>query len=541
MSARRPSGTPAPPASVRGRSTAPGSVAASEPPPQRPLEPITWLVLAGGALFVLTFVAIALLRIGYPFELEWMEGSMVAHIARVVAGQPLYVSPTLAFTPFAYPPLYFEVSALFARILGVGFVPLRLVSLLSSLGCMALIFLIVRRGSTSPWPGVAAACLFAASFRQGGAWFDVGRVDMLSHVLVLAAFFALRTDPSWWRGGLAGGVLLALATLTKQSALFVAPFLAAGLLIADWRRSLAFGAALAVVGGGAAAWLDFHSSGWFRFYVLEVPRAHPIIGQLLRGFWLDDLLGPVGLALAIGTVHFFVGSGPQRARLLCIDGAFVIGLIVTAWVLRVHVGSYENVLIPAYLAVSLVFGLGLDDLFELRAVADPVRARHVERFVAFLCVAQFLALLYKPWREVPRPRDLEAGKQLVESLRHVPGDVWIPSHPYLAELAGKRGHAHELAMVDVMRQGETPLHRTLIDSLRTALREHQYALVVLDGDGWTKDETQQAYELKARMFGDNEPHLFWPETGFHTRPDLVWTPSVKATESPPPSPRTGSR
>ena len=69
---------------------------------------------------MLTFVAIALLRIGYPFELEWMEGSMVAHIARVVAGQPLYVSPTLAFTPFAYPPLYFEVSALFARILQVS-------------------------------------------------------------------------------------------------------------------------------------------------------------------------------------------------------------------------------------------------------------------------------------------------------------------------------------------------------------------------------------------------------------------------------------
>jgi 4-amino-4-deoxy-L-arabinose transferase-like glycosyltransferase len=47
---------------------------------------------------------------------------------RVLQHQPLYVPPQIAFIPFEYPPLYFWVSALVAKIVGIGFFPLRLVS-----------------------------------------------------------------------------------------------------------------------------------------------------------------------------------------------------------------------------------------------------------------------------------------------------------------------------------------------------------------------------------------------------------------------------
>ena len=45
-------------------------------------------------------------RLDYPYDLEWMEGGMLAHGARAAAGEPLYVLPTADFIPFIYPPLY---------------------------------------------------------------------------------------------------------------------------------------------------------------------------------------------------------------------------------------------------------------------------------------------------------------------------------------------------------------------------------------------------------------------------------------------------
>src|SRR3954471_7930841 len=91
-----------------------------------------WIVAAIGSAFVLMYLYIALGRLSYPFDLEWMEGSMVHHVARVLAGQPIYAPPTLEFTAFLYPPLYYYVSAAVARVTGLGFTPLRLVSLASS-------------------------------------------------------------------------------------------------------------------------------------------------------------------------------------------------------------------------------------------------------------------------------------------------------------------------------------------------------------------------------------------------------------------------
>ena len=43
-------------------------------------------------------------RLPHLFEIEWMEGSMVDHVRRVIDGQPLYVAPSLDFVPFIYPP-----------------------------------------------------------------------------------------------------------------------------------------------------------------------------------------------------------------------------------------------------------------------------------------------------------------------------------------------------------------------------------------------------------------------------------------------------
>ena len=52
-------------------------------------------VVAG--LFVLMYLVVALARLRYPYELEWIEGGMVNHVAQLRSGQPLYGPPSVTF------------------------------------------------------------------------------------------------------------------------------------------------------------------------------------------------------------------------------------------------------------------------------------------------------------------------------------------------------------------------------------------------------------------------------------------------------------
>ena len=86
----------------------------------------------------LVYLFVALHRIGYPYELEWLEGGAVEIAGRVAHEQAIYVAPSIHYVPYPYTPLYFWITGTLAHgSLDVGFLPLRLVSLVSSLGACA--------------------------------------------------------------------------------------------------------------------------------------------------------------------------------------------------------------------------------------------------------------------------------------------------------------------------------------------------------------------------------------------------------------------
>ena len=122
------------------------------------------------ATYLALFLGVALGRLGYPYELEWMEGGMHEHVRRILAGEPIYARPSLEFTAYIYPPFYYLASAIGTKLIGAGLPALRMVSLLSALGIFGVIFLIVKRETRSIFPGLVSAGLFAACFRAGGAW-----------------------------------------------------------------------------------------------------------------------------------------------------------------------------------------------------------------------------------------------------------------------------------------------------------------------------------------------------------------------------------
>ena len=140
------------------------------------------LVIGAGA-YIALFMGTALLRLGYPYPLEPTKASSLSEVGRILSGQPLYVAPTLEYVPLVYGPIYFYVSALVARVLGETYVPLRLVSLLASIGSLALVFRLVQRETGSARAGLVAAGLLAAANPLAETAMDIGRVGRPAHVL----------------------------------------------------------------------------------------------------------------------------------------------------------------------------------------------------------------------------------------------------------------------------------------------------------------------------------------------------------------------
>ena len=92
--------------------------------------------------------------------------------------------------PDGYPPMYFATSAAVASVLGLSYLPLRLVSLVSSLVCFAVLARLVQRETASAAAGIAAAGLLAATYFVTDTSFNVAQVDSFIALSVAALYSA---------------------------------------------------------------------------------------------------------------------------------------------------------------------------------------------------------------------------------------------------------------------------------------------------------------------------------------------------------------
>ena len=183
---------------------------------------------------IVVYLWVAFHRLGYPFELDWMEGGSVELVARAAAGHSLYVAPSLSYVGWTYTPLYYWVAAAVSDVIGIGFLPLRLVSFLASGVSMAVVAAVVIRETGQRAAGLVAAGLFAGTFVIAGAWFDTGRVDSLFVALTLLAV-AWGARARGISGGVVLGVLSFLAVFTKQTAVVALVPVLGYLALTRWR------------------------------------------------------------------------------------------------------------------------------------------------------------------------------------------------------------------------------------------------------------------------------------------------------------------
>jgi hypothetical protein len=226
------------------------------------------------AILMVMLVRIWALRLFYPYDLEWMEGGMLAHAWRIDHRLPVYAAPGPDWIPFIYPPGYASLLAAAGDVTSLDYPVGRLISLGGAFAAAAAAAYFVGRHGRSPWYGLLAGVVFLGCYPESGAFYDLCRIDGLFIGLVawsiVFGFEDRRLAPE------ASGMLLAAAFLVKQNgALFGLPLL--GMIVArdGWRLGARFLVCSAVPALAMTGYLQFVTSGRYLTYILGVAAAHP--------------------------------------------------------------------------------------------------------------------------------------------------------------------------------------------------------------------------------------------------------------------------
>lgn len=458
--------------------------------------------------FILLFLYTSLRRMTYPFSFDQIEGGMVTSVWRVAHGYPLYTAPTRDFVPYLYAPLYFYLAAALSKIVGAGYVGLRLLSILGTVGSFTVIFAIVHSETKSRLAGIAGAGLFAACYLPLQGWFDLGRVDSLFVFLLLLAIYCTRRAP----------VLLAVlvwlvAFQVKQTILPVAVLV----MCADWQRPrrMALGLVTMLAGFGACLLIVSRAtSGWYTFYLFGTAKG---LGWVARSGVLyvpTDLLQPFGIAFLILLASLLCVPPKLRSKGTQFYVVVSFAIYASIWYLRAHSGSAVNTLMPAYAWTAVLFGIAIHRLGSWLAVRSSLEAKICRVLLLSAATAQILGFLYHPGRFVPSADTRAARQQFEEQLRSLPGDIYVLNHSYDAILAGKTPHAVIDAFGIILDSPPSAVRDAYIADFRHAVDAHIYGGFVMDNTvdaynnkaGWLPDDVLQQYPVRLLA-------LSWDEGG----------------------------
>ncbi|MBN1264359.1 MAG: glycosyltransferase family 39 protein [Anaerolineales bacterium] len=477
------------------------------------------LVFVLASAFILLFLGTALARLTYPYELEWMEGAMVDGVLRLLEGKQLYVQPSIEYIPFIYPPLYFYLSAAVSLLISPGFLPMRLVSILSTLGTLILVHRITSRETNSCGWGLAAAGLYAATYAQVDAWFDISRVDPLAILLLLGAVYLIRFHNSI-PAGISAGLLLSLAFLTKQASL-----VAAMPLLLYWflqkRSPTRWSLPLTFLGISAAGLLLFSilTDGWFFYYTFSLPGQHPILPEMLCRFWID-LLKPMAIAAMLSLLFILFLLQNKQKEQAGFYFALLAGFIGASYLGRLHPNAHINVLMSSFASLAIVAPQGylaLMSSYQRENINPGTSGGWKKSAFSIAFLLQFLLLLYNPLRYIPDRNDRMAGGNLMSAIQSYQGDVYLPYHGYLSTMASKGSSAHAMAVSDVLAGTDSSAASALRSSMQSAFQQQQFEALILDSN-WMESEWQDFYNCEAFTLPEGS---FWPRTGMQTRPNRI--------------------
>jgi hypothetical protein len=440
-------------------------------------------LMAVSAGAIAAFLVLAWQRMPSPYAYDWIEEGMLMCVRRIHSGLPLYGAPGIYFTPYLYTPIYLYTAAALAKVTGVSYTPLRLLSTLATLGCFGALYAMVFRETRRHFAALAAVGLFAVVYPATEGSYDVGRVDMLYMLFVLCALYATRRMHP-----LFAVLLWVCAFQTKQGVLPIA-LLA---LCHDWhrpRRILLGVSGFVVMMGASIAWLTWVTGGWYRYYVFGMAGGFGYDLRQAKQFIPDDLGAVCGIALLLVVIALGLERARWRAVLRSTALSFYVmgtmGMVVFTGYIRAHRGANGNSLIPAYAWIAVLFGVALGRLYQ-RWATQPVQWMRVSLVLVLLAaIFQIVQQRYDLWDWFSSPDEMAQRDQFEAQMRSLPGDVMIYSHPEYARMAGKTVYASSEAIGSVVEARQHSNGDRLMVEYAALIHSRQLSAVVLD---WTAEK-----------------------------------------------------
>ena len=482
---------------------------------------------------IIVFLFIVYQRAFFPYDIEWAEGAALNQVNRILAGKPLYVKPSLEFAPLVYTPVYYYLAALVSLLTGKGLIVLRLISVIGSLGSSAVIYQIVKDETSDSLVGWTSASLFLACFALSDGFFDLARVDSIYLLSLLIGLLIIRRARSAWAFG-AAGLWIAFTFFVKQSAIIVFLPMIVYVLLKDYRKSwtVLAGSSLGILLPFCI--IDYHTEGWFRYYILGLPRLHGYSLFSIVNFWIGDILRPLGIAVGLALYYIgfglkcdtsrasarknedtglqkksrfsqFVQSWTQNQVLLLL---FSLGALASAWITRSTNGGGANNSMPAYAVLALLAGLGFNLVLSK---LEQTQRQDLGIFIKLLFGIQLLGLIYNPFNFLPSEADMQASGMVLDAIEHAGGEVFIPYRSHLAALAGKEPQIHMINLFEFTGyfQGQVqPEGYELVNLIKENICYQRYGLVILDQPiPWIAPLLDLAYDRMEKVIDIDQTKL----------------------------------
>ena len=382
---------------------------------------------------VAIFLRVAFSRLFYPFDLEWIEGHMLAMAVRVARGLSLYPEPSLDYIPAPYFPGYFLLTGGLVKIFGIHFWVGRFLSILCTFGTGFLIVYAVRKRTGDYLIGLACMAIFFASYGFTSSFYDLFRVDSLAIFTLILAFVVADPKKGYFVAAWAGLALFA-AVMAKQNALLFYPGLACVFFVKDWRKGLVFSVVFAVLTAGVCGAWHIAGGGWFLKYTFALVTNDPI----QKRYYLVHVWLLTQYALPIAIVGLSMVSLLSSRRFQEIFGdkwlAFFAISYVVSYMFRITSGGARNAMIPvsagcaiaagAMLPEALAFIRGRMDFHSLLPLKKPAGLWAL----SILLVVQLLAQGHWFDREIPTKQDHQAARKFLAMLDDLDGTYYMPGH-----------------------------------------------------------------------------------------------------------------
>ncbi len=492
------------------------------------------VVIGLAGVWVLALAVCFALRLGFPLELEWMEGGSLQQALRLRAGLEIYPEPSPRFVPFLYTPLYPALLAALATVFPLGFVLARAVSVAASVAVGLGLWRLVGAEGKPRAHQAAAVGLWCSGYVFAFRWYDVARGDSLFLALLLWGLVLLREASGRPGRAVWAGVLVALAFWTKQTA---AVFVIASGLAALWvapRELLWFAGTVAVIDGGGVLLGQWLTGGQLWVYIYELHQSHAFNGErFTRKTWGMFLhAGPFVALLLLTLAGRWMydllqrtGSSPGRR------GLWYWGVLTAAALLVSALGystqwAEPNAFMPgvclgaAFVAVALPVGrgealalicVGLQLVFAL--VVEPMYAPIQARGWAGLKDSY---AWQDPGRTLPGETQRAQAEAMREELVARDGPVLALQRPWWSVLAGGSGHVGSMGLHDLPAVQQ----REIEGALAAQVAAGAYVAVYLDGEppAWLKPALQRRYTLARSLRGEAR---VLPLTGYMSEAGMV--------------------